>query len=48
VKVAPIGTDTLSIVTNSEVERGALQEALTGSVGDIGKVYVDKAIPAVR
>jgi subtilisin family serine protease len=48
VKVAPIGSDTLTIVTDGEVDRSALQEALKGSLGPQGKVYVDKAVPTQR
>jgi subtilisin family serine protease len=47
-KVAPIGTDTLTVVTDSEVECGALENALKATVGETGRVYVDRAIPHAR
>jgi subtilisin family serine protease len=48
VKVAPIGTDTLSVVTDAEVDRGALEGALKATVGETGRVYIDRAIPRAR
>jgi subtilisin family serine protease len=48
VKVAPIGTDTLSLTTESPVDRGALENALRGASMQVGRIYVDRAFPRAR